>query len=160
MDFKKLTTRYQQFGGMRLVWQYAKLGLLPVLVTSFVRYVVKRQSFKFIYPKVLRKIEPYLIKRYGPLVQEFKGSRSSSLPHEHPKVIWWCWLQGKEQAPPMVQACYASLHWNLVQEFNGSSEGYEIKVIDAENWKHYVSLPDYIVKKWEKKQIPPALFTD
>ena len=42
----------------------------------------------------------------------------------------------------------------------GLSEGYEIKVIDAKNWKEYIELPDYIVEKWEKKQIPPALFSD
>lgn len=47
-----------------------------------------------------------------------------------------------------------------VQEVQGLSDGYEIKVIDAENWKEYVELPDYIEKKWEKKQIPPALFSD
>lgn len=33
-------------------------------------------------------------------------------------------------------------------------------MIDAENWKEYIELPDYIVKKWEKKQIPPAIFSD
>lgn len=47
-----------------------------------------------------------------------------------------------------------------VQEVQGLNDDYEIKVIDAENWKEYVELPDYIVKKWEKKQIPPALFSD
>lgn len=33
-------------------------------------------------------------------------------------------------------------------------------MVDAENWKEYIELPDYIVSKWEKKQIPPALFSD
>ena len=47
-----------------------------------------------------------------------------------------------------------------VQEVQGLNDGYEIKVVDAENWKEYVELPDYIEKKWEKKQIPPALFSD
>lgn len=124
---------------------------------------MKRQSYKAIYPEVLRKVEPFLIQKYGSRVQEFKSSRSSSLSHEHPKVIWCCWLQGLDEAPQIVKACYAS----LVQEFKGSKvqEGqgiswvYEIKVIDAENWKEYIELPDFIVKKWEKKQIPPALFS-
>ena len=162
MDFHKLTTRFRQFGGMRLVLQYAKLGALAAIVKGIVSCVVKRHSYQFIYPEVLKRIEPMLIAKYGSRVQEFKkfnGSRKRG--HEHPKVIWWCWLQGKEQSPPIVQACFASLHRNLVHEFNDSSEdGYEIRVIDAENWKDYVELPDYIVKKWEKKQIPPALFTD
>ncbi len=166
MDFHKLTSRFRQFGGMRLVLQYAKLGALPAVVKGFVRCVVKRQSFKAIYPEVLKRVEPMLIVKYGSRIQEYKefnGSRSrtgefenNTLVHEHPKVIWWCWLQGVENTPVIVRACYNSLvhgEWFKVND-------YKINVIDAENWKDYVDLPDYIVKKWEKKQIPAALFTD
>lgn len=113
---------------------------------------MKKQSFKTIYPDVLKRVEPILFAKYGSMAQEFKGARSSSLGHEHPKMIWWCWLQGLELAPEMVKACYNSLKKNL--------PGYEIRMIDAENWKQSVELPEYIVKKWEKKQIPPALFSD
>ena len=157
MDFHKLLSRYKQFGGLRLVWEYTKLGVLPVVFKGVVRCVVKRQSFKTIYPEVLKRVEPFLIEMFQ--VSRFK-IQTDGLSHEHPKVIWWCWLQGKEQAPPVVQACYASLHRHLIQEVQESSEGYDINVIDADNWKQYVELPDYIVKKWEKKQIPQALFSD
>ena len=153
MDINKLFGRYQQFGGLSLVWQYAKLGVLPVVIKGVVKCVVKRQSFKGIYSGVLKRVEPNLIAKYGSRVQEFKkfnGSRE--LTHEHPKIIWWCWLQGKEQAPPVAQVCYNSQQRNLLD--------YEIKIIDAKNWKEYVELPEYIVKKWEKKQIPLALFSD
>ena len=165
MDLKKLITRYKQFGGAKLVWQYVKLGALGPAIKAGVRCLLKRQSFKAIYPEVLRKIEPFLIQKYGSKVQEFKKFNSSrELKHEHPKVIWWCWLQGYDAAPPIVKACYNSLmrefKGSSVQEVQGLSDGYEIKVIDAENWKEYVELPDYIEKKWEKKQIPPALFSD
>jgi len=152
MDFHKLISRYRQFGGLRLVWQYTKLGVFPVVIKGVARCIVKRRSFKAIYPEVLKRIEPKLIAKYGSRVQKFKGSRSSSLEHEHPKVIWWCWLQGIENAPEIVIACYNSLKRNLPE--------YEINVIDAENWSEYIELPDYIEKKWEKKQIPPALFSD
>ena len=154
MDFKKLTSRYKQFGGVRLILQYVKLGLLPIIVKGFVRCFVKNQSFKAIYPEILQRIEPYLVERFQ--VSRFKV-QEKGLSHEHPKVIWWCWLQGVENAPSIVKACFNS----LMREFKGSRDkGYEIKVIDAENWKEYVELPEYIVKKWEKKQIPPALFSD
>ena len=172
MDFQKLITHYKQFGRAKLVWQYAKLGALWPAVKASVSCLLKQQSFKGIYPEVLRRVEPFLVQKYGSKVQEFKkfldgpsgkaernGSRE--LMHEHPKVIWWCWLQGYDAAPPIVKACYNS----LMREFKGSrvqglNDGYEIKVIDGENWKEYIELPDFIVKKWEKKQIPPALFSD
>lgn len=153
MDYHKLASRYKQFGGIRLVWQYTKHGVMPVVIKGVVVCVLKRESFKTIYPEVLNRVEPKLIAKYGARVQELKKFNSSrDLSHDHPKVIWWCWLQGKEQAPPVVKTCYRSLKRNLPE--------YEIKVIDAENWKEYVKLPEYIVKKWEKKQIPPALFSD
>lgn len=146
---------------MRLVWQYAKLGILPVVVRGGFRCLHKRQSFKAIYPEVLKRIEPFLAERFQ--VSRFKSSRSrirglenSTLVHEHPKVIWWRWLQRIENAPSIVRACYNSLvhgEWLKVQ-------GYQVNVIDAENRKEYIELPDYIVKKWKKKQIPPALFSD
>ncbi len=153
MDFQKLTTRFKQFGGLKLVWQYAKLGVLPVVVRSFFRCLHKRQSFKTIYPEVLRKIEPVLVMRYESILRcKKKKVRSKKLKHEHPKVIWWCWLQGLEKAPNIVKACHRSLLKYL--------KDYEIRIIDSENWNQYIQLPDYIVERWNKKQIPPALFPD
>jgi hypothetical protein len=123
--------------------------VLPVVIKGVLRCAVNRQPFKRIYPEVLRRVEPFLIDRFQ--VSRFK-IQADGLSHEHPKVIWWCWLQGLKHTPDIVRACYNSLKKN--------SPEYEIRVIDAENWKQYLELPDYIVKKWEKKQIPPALFSD
>lgn len=170
MDFKKLITRYKQFGGAQLVWQYAKLGAVPTVLKGLWRFTVKGswfkvgvfQCFKGLYGEIIRKVEPFLIQKYGSKVQEFKkfldGSSgkaerngSIGLAHEHPKVIWWCWLQGIENAPGIARACFNSLK---------QLTGYSLVVIDNSNWREYVELPGYIVKKWEKKQIPPALFSD
>ena len=41
MDFRILITRFRQFGGMRLVWEYAKLGALWPAVKAGVRCFVK-----------------------------------------------------------------------------------------------------------------------
>ena len=153
MDFQKLISRYKQFGGMRLVWQYAKLGVLPIVVGDFFRCLIKRNSFKAIYPETLKRVEPFLAQKYGSMLQKFKkfnGSRE--LEHEHPKVIWFCWLQGLDNAPEIVKACHRSLQRNL--------KDYEIRIIDSMNWSQYVQLPDYIVERWNKKQIPPAMFSD
>lgn len=173
MDLQKLISRYKQFGGAKLVWQYAKLGAVPTVLIGLWRFTVKGSWFKVgvfqcckgLYGEVIRRVEPFLIQKYSSKVQEFKKFNSSrELKHEHPKVIWWCWLQGIGNAPSIVKACFNSLMREFkgarVQEVQGLNDGYEIKVIDAENWKEYVELPDFIVKKWEKKQIPPALFSD
>ncbi len=77
--------------------------------------------------------------------------RCKSFKQDHPKIIWWCWLQGLDEAPQIVKACFNSLK---------QLTGYSLEVIDNSNWREYLELPEYIVKKWEKKQIPPALFSD
>lgn len=77
MDMDKLITRYRQFGGLRLVWQYAKLGVLPLVIKGVAGCVVNKQSFKVIYQVVLTRVEPILIAKYSSRVQEFKKFNSS-----------------------------------------------------------------------------------
>ncbi len=149
MDFNKFIIRYKQFGGFQLLWEYTKLGILPVVVMGFFRSIFKRRSFKTIYPDVLGRVEPFLKEQFR--VSDFKP-QDKDLLHKHPKVIWWCWLQGFDNAPEIVKVCHRSLQKNL--------NDYDIKVIDAKNWKNYVELPKFIEQKWNKKQIPPALFSD
>ncbi len=153
MDFKKLITRYKQFGGFRLVIEYAKLGALWPAIKAGIWCVIKRQSFKHIYPKVLRRVEPVLIKQYEPLMRRKKEEvRRKKRIYQRRNVVWFCWLQGMENAPEIVHVCYNSIKLNTSDR--------EIKVIDARNWKEYVELPDYIEKKWKNGWIPAALFSD
>ena len=160
MDFEKLHTRFRQFGSFKLVYEYARIGALGFAIREGLICVIKRQSFKQIYPTVLKKVEPFLTQKYGTqipqIAQRIKANtndtNNASTRSATLRPIWFCWLQGLEQAPPIVKACYNSLQRNLPDR--------EIRVIDSENWKEYVELPDYIIKKWGKKRIPAALFSD
>ena len=157
MDFNKLITRYRQFGGIRLIIEYVKIGALLPAIKVGIKCLFKRQSFNQIYPEVLRIIEPNLIERYRPIVQEFKGSIGSrneiaSQTRNVVRSIWFCWLQGFNNAPEIVHACYNSIKRNIPDR--------EIKIIDGQNWTEYVELPEYIVRKWAKGRIPAALFSD
>lgn len=153
MDYRKLLNRYKQFGGVKLVWEYFRHGVLGTVVQELLRCMVKKESFKQIYPVILRKVEPVLIKQYTPLIRcQKEDIRGAKQEHQRSKVVWFCWLQGLENAPNIVKACYNSIKSNLPDR--------EIKVIDSESWKEYVELPDYIVKKWQRGRIPAALFSD
>ena len=153
MDFKKLDKRFKQFGGFRLLREYARLGVLGVGMKSFFRCWAKGTSFKGIYPQILKKVEPFLERKYAPVVQAFKNrSGQTCLKHDRSRIIWFCWLQGLEQAPALVRVCHDSLKRHL--------PGWEIKVIDGGNWRDFVELPGYVVRKWEKGRIPAANFSD
>ena len=153
MDFHKLVRRYQQFGGLRLVREYARLGVLWPITKAFFRCLVKGESFKRIYPEVLKTIEPFLRKRYFSTLQNRKEYYAGlTFEHKRSKIVWFCWLQGMENAPEIVKACYNSLQRHLTDR--------EIRVIDNCNWKDYIELPEHVVRKWEKGWIPAANFSD
>ena len=154
LNLSILHSRFREFGGWRLVKEYASLGLVPVIVKNFCRCILKGQSLKAIYPAVRGKVSPMLVKRYKPIIAESRQRyESMELSHEHPKIVWWCWLQGLDNAPDVVKACLRSLQKHLPKD-------YEIRVIDEQNWKEWVTLPQYIVEKRSAGQIPAALFSD
>ena len=74
------------------------------------------------------------------------------LEQKRSKIVWFCWLQGIEKASPIVKACLASLKQHLTDR--------EIKIITNDNWREYVDLPEHIIDRWEKREMPPALFSD
>lgn len=146
--------RFREFGGWRLVKEYAGLGLIPVIVKNFCRCILKGLSLKAIYPEVRKKVSPMLVKRYKPIIEESKlRYETMDLPHEHPKIVWWCWLQGLDNAPDIVKACLRSLRKHL-------PEDYEIRVIDEHSWSEWTTMPQYIVDKRSDGRIPAALFAD
>lgn len=143
--------------------EYARIGVLGVAVKWFFKCLVKRQSFKGIYPEVLRRVEPMLVERYAPMIKRMHFAQKSEdnqnlnltktrISEFENRRIWFCWLQGLENAPKIVHACYNSLKRNIPHR--------EIMVIDNKNWGEYVDLPEFIVRKWEKGRIPAALFSD
>lgn len=69
-----------------------------------------------------------------------------------PPIIWICWLQGMEQAPLLVQQCYAS-----VLRY---AEGFEVRLITAENMFDYVQIDPRVVEKYRAGRIPFAQFSD
>ena len=69
-----------------------------------------------------------------------------------PKIVWFSWLQGIDQAPELVKVCLASQRMHLPD--------YEFRVVDLSNYQQWIELPEYIVRKYKKGIIPSALFSD
>ena len=65
--------------------------------------------------------------------------------------IFSIWLQGEENAPEIVKACFASIRANCTQQ---------LVVLDAKNIWEWISLPGYIRKLWESGKMKPAHFAD
>lgn len=96
------------------------------------------------YRKLKRKYRKILIND-KPIINDKKIIEKSN-------KIWICWFQGIENAPELVKACYNSVLKNYKDK--------EIIVLTEENYKKYVDIPEYIIKKWEKGYITFAHFSD
>ena len=69
-----------------------------------------------------------------------------------PKIFWWCWLQGEENAPQLCKVCLKSLRRHY--------SDYEINVITLDNAEDYVSFPEHIVQKFNDGKITPTHLSD
>lgn len=96
---------------------------------------------------VLEYLEQYV--RYYrdiPAGEECTGK----IPDEKER-IFTIWLQGEENAPAIVKACFRSIRRNCRQQ---------LVILDRNNLGDWIELPDYIMRKWNEGKIKPAHFTD
>ena len=89
------------------------------------------------------------LQRYA---QEVRNIRPEALERSpEPERAFTIWYQGEKQAPPLVQACFRSMRRHLKQE---------LVILDEKTLFDWISLPDYIVRKWKEGKIPHTQFSD
>lgn len=154
MKWGKIISRFRQFGGVRLLGAYARLGMFLCVMSEAVKLITGRISRDEAYAEIRRAVNRKLQAKYA----DFIVKRKEAYDDEKRKKedvkgkVWTCWLQGFDHAPAMVQVCQESMRRYIT--------GREIIQLTYENYKDYVTLPEHIVRKYERGQIPPALFAD
>lgn len=93
-----------------------------------------------------------LERRYAEQLEKTATVDNDWVKSEMPRVIWWCWLQGEDQAPGLVKECLKSLRHNLPD--------YDIQVITWDNLNNYIQVPKKILDKFNAKWINGANFSD
>ena len=139
LDFDKLKSRFRQFGSWRLVWQYYRMGVLWTGVCALIRCALKGKSLKTAYPVITENVDRILILKYRYILDEKKARYAyESLPKHVavPKIVWFSWLQGIDQAPELVKVCLASQRKHLPD--------YEFRVFDLSNYQHWIELPELL----------------
>ena len=131
---KRIIIRFIEFGAWRVVIEYIRMGLLFTCVKSVFMSIVKRKSLKSAYYASTSK----------PVV--------CNLEDEQRKILWFCWLQGLDNAPLSVKKCIDVAAREMPQ--------YTLRVITADNYKRWVALPVYIEEKYKKGYIPKAHMSD
>lgn len=67
------------------------------------------------------------------------------------EYVFSMWLQGEEQAPRIVKSC-----WESIRRY--STE--ELVVLDADNIKNWIDIPEGFLARWQKGEIKPCHFSD
>lgn len=88
--------------------------------------------------------------QYNNAVKNYNHRTFSDSAQKEEK-IFSIWLQGKEKAPEIVKACWASIKANCSNE---------LVILDEETLGEWISIPERIIKKWKDGKIRHAHFTD
>lgn len=91
----------------------------------------------------------YLEKNYEQVIMKY-SDKTIEIDVKINNNVWMMWWQGEENAPDLVKRCIYSVRDTFGQ----------VKVITKDNFKDYVVLPDYILKKYENGVIDMANFSD
>ena len=153
----KVLTRFKQGGGFRLAITLTHMGLLLDLLKACFNILLRGKSYQEEYRILGKKVIPKLTEEFNTvLVDSIKAIKNpkeeKNLKDEDTKYVWFCWLQGIEKAPKIVKACLESQKkWLKDRTFI---------IITADNYKEYISLPEFIEEKYARNIIPDAMFTD
>ena len=131
------------------------MGVLGTFVWQSLRVLLRFSNWDDAYTKLLRQVAPRLRQQYYPLLLALKNKYKDESKIISPLTshcLWFCWLQGIEQAPPLVHACLNSIRRNLPER--------EVVVLSLANYRDYVELPSEIEEKFRRGYIPNALFSD
>lgn len=131
-------------GGKDLIFRYLHNGVLFTALNQFVVLGRSKKALELLRLAVEYKFLSKLRKENSKKIEKFaetNTNRHNDSYIEKSKIIWLCWWQGIENAPTLVQKCYASVcHY---------CSDWEINVITEENYFKFVEFPQYIIDKWK-----------
>ena len=150
---KKFIAIFQKVGGWKVLRQYVRARVLLFALTQTLLNGFSQKSLEIVRLAVDNRIFQRMRKKYRRFIQKYvREHPAESCVQTHNSVIWTIWLQGMEQAPKIVQQCYASMQKHITDR--------PVVVITEDNFRDYVTFPDYIMEKYEKGIISKVHFAD
>lgn len=132
-----------------------RLGFLRFMCTIFSKFPEKKFSNYFLKKKD-QYILNYLNHNYGHIFKKYSDynfSEKEMCVHNSKILpIWVCWLDGVDEAPPLVKQCIKSIE--------NAAGKHPVHVITWENFSQYVLIPKYILEKVNNGIIQKAHFAD
>jgi len=111
------------------------------------------RTISFFTTKLHAEIIKYLSTKYADIVSEFKNEFCDINDDISPSsTIWIFWWDGIECMPDIVKACYDSVQRH--------KKTYSVQLVTKYNYKNFVSMPEYIMKKLDSKTMSITHFSD
>lgn len=107
----------------------------------------KRRNNRLI---VHRDLLTKYLRKFIPYIESLKPSPVKDSTSVNNKVFS-LWLQGEDTAPEVVKKCFGSF-----RKYFGS----DFTLIDETNLGDYITLPEFIMEKWDKGEISAAHYSD
>ena len=123
-----------------------KIGLFGHILNPFWKSRVARRKVR---TDLTAKVVTKYFKRYLAAVDSVP--ETTPIKDDKNDKIWTIWLQGEDNAPSLIKACFRSVRRHCKQE---------LIVLDANTIFDYISLPDEIVQKYRDGKIGHAHFAD
>lgn len=132
-----------------------QFGVHVAIFMAYDHIFLRPKCFKY-----MSVIYSYLEHFLNPILRKYLNPENSTwispikpLKFLEKKPIWFCWLQGKDNIPELVNLCYKSLLISIPDET-------EVHFISLDNITDYVSLDATIWNKFKSGKIKYAFFSD
>ena len=119
-------------------WDFTTLNVLPESLNERIKKKTRELNNDFLLKRFKNFIEWYKYKEFWQWKMEKKI-----------RVLWWQWL---DKAPEIVKICV-----NSIKKHNC---GYEVIILDKNNYKNYIKLPDFILRKVKKGEMTITHFSE
>lgn len=128
------------------MWAMTKVVLLAHIFNPLWWPRVRRRKWR---SDMISRIIPQYFKRYLPAVAKIPERKV--VKNDKNEKIYTLWLQGEDNAPALVKACFRSVRRHCKQE---------LVVLDEKTIFDYITLPAEIIEKRRAGKIKNAHFAD
>lgn len=143
---------YRKQGGAKLLREFWDNGALGYALCQMLLLGKSKKALEILRLGVQLKTQQKIEKEFLSVLKDFDKQYCQNPPVSTPgQNIWMYWNSGIDNAPPIVKHCYESIKANTDRP---------LILLTGDNYKQYVTLPDYIESKHEAGLIGEAHFSD
>ncbi|WP_439818040.1 capsular polysaccharide synthesis protein [Weissella paramesenteroides] len=143
-----ILNKIKQKGILTQIRQYLLSGMLLNTGINLLTLGKSKTALELIQMNKMLKVKKRLRRKYTNELAKNLDIKERNVSN----IIWTLWLQGMKNAPAIVKRSIKSIKRALPEQ--------EVVILDGENFKEYVDIPEDILNKWKTGIISNQHFSD